>query len=122
MTGCFSTQAPKCSDEDVKITLNEIYTEHIETLKESGNPLLYMFISFIPSEMTSIESIRTAGYDEKIKMRSCKANVTFDNNQSAAIEYSIQLDEEDADNFYVEINTEFFEEMLKHSMMQNIMN
>jgi hypothetical protein len=61
-------------------------------------------------------------YDEKVKMRSCKADVTFENNQTASVEYSVQMDEEDSENFYVELNTEFLQALMQESMMRNILN
>lgn len=119
LTGCINSEPPKCSDDNVKETLREIYAE---LFVNAQNNFLAAFVQTLPKNIESISSIRPVAYDESVKLRSCKANVTFENNQSAAIEYTVQQDEENSEEYYVEMNTEFLEGLMQQSIMQNILN
>jgi hypothetical protein len=122
MTGCFNNEPPKCSDDDVQETLKSIYTQVLENVQNSGNPFLAGFTKSLPQGIQSLSSIRPVAYDEAVKIRSCKAEALFDNNQTAAIEYTVQTNEENSDDFYVELNTEFLEGLMQQSIMQGIFN
>ena len=119
MQGCFSSEPPKCSDENVQETLKGVYAQ---LFTNQQNILLSALMQNLPKSIDSLASIRAVAYDEKVKMRSCKADVTFENNQTASVEYSVQMDEEDSENFYVELNTEFLQALMQESMMRNILN
>ena len=116
LSGCFETQAPECSDEAVIETVKNIYTELPE--KNKDNPIAGMFMKTLPKSITSLDSIRPISYDENIKLRTCKAQATLENQQTIDLQYTVQTMEKDPDQFYVELNTDFLEGLL----MNNIMN
>ena len=120
MQGCFTSEPPKCSDDDVKVTLNEVYGQLFTNSQQ--NIFLAAFMKNLPKNIDSFSSIRATAYDETVKMRSCKADVTFENNQTATIEYSVQLNEENSDEFYVELNPDFLEGLMQQSFMQGILS
>lgn len=119
LTGCFTKEPPKCSDDDVKETLQGIYSDLIA---KSQNNFMAMFLQALPKEIDSFSSIRPVAYDEKVKIRTCKADVTFENNQTASIEYTVQLNEEENEEFYVELKTDFLEALVQQSIMQQMLN
>jgi len=121
LTGCFS-EAPKCSDAEVKETLKSVYLQVLDNINSSNNMFLAGFASSLPKAIESIDSIRTVAYDEKIELRQCKADVRFDNNQTASISYSVQVNEENSDEFYVELDTEFVEGLMQSNMMNGFFN
>jgi hypothetical protein len=121
LSGCFKSEAPKCSDKQVVELVEQIYTNQIQELQKS-NPLAAVFLAALPKKMVAIESARPVSYDEKIKLRSCKGVAKFDDNRTANIEYTVQLDEKNNDQFYVELKMDFLEGMAQQSMMDMIMN
>ena len=122
LTGCFNTQAPKCSDNEVKELVKNIYAEWVFNLEASDNPMLAMFLSSLPKGIDTLDSARATSYDKEIKLRKCKADVTFDNNTNATLMYTVQINEEESDNFYVELDSDSLEAIMQQSMMSNIYN
>jgi len=122
LSGCFNTQAPKCSDDAVQETLKDVYLKVLTNLQNSQNPFLAGFTQGLPKSIDTLSSIRAVSYDEAVKIRSCKADVSFDNNQTATLEYTVQLNEENNDEFYVELDTDFLEGLMQESIMQGIFN
>ncbi|MEO1938371.1 MAG: hypothetical protein ABGW85_07025 [Sulfurimonas sp.] len=118
LSGCFKSEAPKCSDPAVKGLVKDLYTESLQKL--SSNPMAAMFMGALPKEIVSISAVRPVAYDEKVNLRSCKAEAHFDNNVTANIEYTVQLSEENPEEFYVELDTAFMEGLMQQSMMQGI--
>ena len=116
LSGCLNTEAPECSDEDVVGTVKNIYAELPE--KNKDNPIAGMFMKTLPKSITSLESIRPVSYEENVKLRTCKAQATLENGQTIDIQYTVQSVENDSAQFYVELNTDFIENL----MMTNIMN
>jgi len=121
LTGCFKSEAPKCSDPKVTQLVEQIYTNQIAELKKS-NPLAAVFMAAIPQKIVRIESARPVKYEENIKLRSCKGVAVFEDNRTANIEYTVQLDEKKSDQFYVELKMDFLEGLAQQGMMDMIMN
>ena len=118
LTGCFQNEAPKCSDPAVKGLVKNLYQDSLKQL--SNNPMAIIFMGALPKEIVSITAVRPVAYDEKVHLRSCKAEARFDNNATANIEYTVQLSEENPEEFYVELDTAFMEGLMQQSMMQGI--
>jgi len=118
LTGCFKSEAPKCSDPAVKSLVKNLYQDSLQKLQT--NPMAVIFIAALPKEIQSITAVRPVAYDEKVNLRSCKAEAHFDNNVTANIEYTVQLSEENPEEFYVELDTTFMEGLMQQSMMQGI--
>ena len=121
VTGCFNNEPPKCSDKEVEVSVKKLYIQVLGNIKKSNNPFLLGFMQKLPQNIQSLSSIRAVAYEEKIKMRSCKAEAIFENNQTASIKFTIQTNEEN-DDFYVELDTEFLEGLMQESIMQGIFN
>ena len=120
LSGCLQTEAPKCSDSDVTGLVEQIYAEHIEELKKD-NPMAAMYVEMVPKKIVKIDSARAMRYDKEVKLRECKAVAYFENNQSSDIEYTVQLDEQDESQFYVELDLDFLEDLLKSGLWKNIL-
>ncbi len=120
LSGCFKSEAPKCSDTDVKGVVQDLYKDSLQKL--SNNPMAAIFMGALPKEIVSISAVRPVAYDEKVNLRSCKAEAHFDNNVTANIEYTVQLNEENQEEFYVELDTDFIEGLMQQSMMQEMFN
>ena len=118
-SGCLSSEAPKCSSDEAIESVKSLYIDMQENVK--SNPYAALFASSLPKEMTSIESIRPVSYDENIKMRSCKATAKLENGSEIDIEYTIQLNEENSDEYYVELSSSFLEALMMQNMMKSIM-
>lgn len=116
-TGCLNSEAPECSDSDVKETVKSIYSEIPE--KNKDNPISGMLLNALPKSITSLESIRPISYDEKVKLRTCKAQATFENGQTADLQYTVQSVESKDEQFYVEIDTGFIEGLMMQNIMKN---
>lgn len=116
LSGCFN-ETVECSDESVQQTIEEIYVEQIQS--GQNNPLLATMTKNLPN-IDSIDAIRPASYDDAIKLRECKAVMHFDNGNKVDIAYSIQTNEENSDEFYVELDTTFLEGLLMSSIMQGL--
>jgi len=121
LTGCTDDTAPKCSDKDVKNTIKNIYKEWSNNINNSDNPMFYIFKGNIPNSIISFDSPRTMAYDEEIKLRTCKIGITLDDDTTAIFGYTVQLNEEDLSNFYVEIDEKSLEEIAQASLMKNLM-
>ena len=67
-----------------------------------------------------MNSVRAISYDEVVKLRTCRAEAVFDTNQTANIEFTVQLNEENSDEFYVDLDTEFVEGLMQQSLMQGM--
>ncbi|WP_353662382.1 hypothetical protein [Hydrogenimonas sp. SS33] len=119
--GCFKSEAPKCSDPQVIGLVKQIYAENVAEMAKT-NPMFAIFKEAIPSQIVSIDSARPVKYDENIKLRSCKAVARFDDNRTANIEYTVQLDEKKSDQFYVEMKFDFLQGLAQQGMMQKIMH
>ncbi|MFT7003918.1 MAG: hypothetical protein ACJAWW_001270 [Sulfurimonas sp.] len=120
MTGCFNSEAPKCSNKDVQETVKGLYTQLLDNT--SKNVLLSGLMGDLPKNITNMSSIRAVSYDETVKLRTCKADVQLDTNQSIQISYTVQLNEEDSDTFYVELDSGFLEGLVQKTMMKTIFN
>lgn len=116
LSGCLN-ETVKCSDESVQQTIKEIYVEQIQS--GQNNPLLATMTKNLPN-IESIDSIRPASYDDEIKLRECKAVIHFDNGSTTDVAYSVQENEENSDEFYVELDTTFVESLLMSSIMQGL--
>ena len=119
LSGCLQQEAPKCSDSDVKELVKEIYAENLVNLQKE-NPFAAMFIGTLPKKIVRIDSTRPVKYEENIKLRTCKGVAYFEDNRSANIEYTVQLDEKNADQYYVELDLSFLDGLAKQGMMENI--
>ena len=119
--GCFKSEAPKCSDPQVVGMVKQIYHENIAEMAEA-NPMFAVIKGAIPDRSVSIESARPVAYDEKIDLRSCRAVARFDDNRTANIEYTVQLDEKKSDQFYVELKLDFVQGLAQQGIMQKMMN
>lgn len=120
LSGCFKSEAPKCSDPQVVKLVEQLYAQQIEDLKKN-NPLAAMFITAMPQKMVRIDSARPVKYDENVKLRSCKGEAVFDDNRTANIEYTVQLDEKNHDQFYVELKMDFIQGLAQQGMMEMMM-
>lgn len=120
MTGCFNTDAPKCSNDDVQETVKQVYENVLENAQNSDNIILAGFTKSLPTSITELSSFRAVAYDKSVKLRTCKADALFDTNQTIEISYTVQLDEEDSDQFYVELDTEFMETLMQQNIMREV--
>ncbi len=120
-TGCFNTEAPKCSDKEVTSLLKETYTQWRENMEKSGNPLMAVYSVMLPKKIVNIDAPRASAYDPNIKLRSCKAEVTFDNNITGTLAYTVQIDEKDSDQFYLELDSDSLTALLQQSLMGNVL-
>jgi len=121
LNGCMeSKEAPSCSEEQVKAMVKEIYLKH---MKEGGkdNILAQVFLSAAPQHIVMLKSARAVAYDEKIMLRSCKAEAVFDGNRTSNIAYTVQLDENDKDKMYVELQLDFLETLMQQGLMNQFM-
>ena len=121
LTGCFKSEAPKCSDPEVVKLVEQIYENQMQELQKS-NPLAAIFLATLPKRIVAIESARPVKYDENIKLRSCKGVAHFEDNRTANIEYTVQLDEMNGDQFYVELQMGFLEGLAQQGMMNMMLN
>ncbi len=122
MSGCMETkEVPSCADVQVEKMLKEIYAKHI---KETGsaNIIAQMFLASVPKQILKLDSARAVAYDDKIMLRSCKAEATLEGNVTTAIEYSVQLDEKNKEQMYVELKLDFLEGLMQQGMMNQLMN
>ena len=119
--GCFKSEAPKCSDPQVVDMVKKIYHENIAEMADA-NPMFAIFKEAIPDRIVSIDSARPVSYDEKVDLRSCKAIAHFDDNRTANIEYTVQLDEKNKDQFYVELKLDFVQGLAQQGIMQKMMH
>ncbi|MFA5232941.1 MAG: hypothetical protein WC390_00970 [Sulfurimonas sp.] len=116
LNGCFD-ETVKCSDEMVKETIKEIYTEQIQS--GASNPLLAAMSANFPN-LISIESIRPISYNKEVKMRECKAVMHFENETTADLSYTIQTNEDNGDDYYIELDKAFLESLIMSSMMSGL--
>jgi len=120
LAGCLNTETPECSDEDVVETVKNIYSEIPE--KNKDNPIAGMFAKTLPKSITALESIRAISYDENVKLRTCKSQVTFENGQTADLQFTVQSLEKNDGEFYVELDTGFIEGLMMQNIMKNSAN
>lgn len=132
LAGCAEKDI-KCSDDDVRELVEEIYTKQIRGMdtkkiqKEDVSLLNFQNILLAGmlkklSEFDHISSIRAISYDDKVKLRRCKAIMHFKDETKTDFSYTVQIDEEDSDKFYVELDTEFLQSLLTQNMFKNIMD
>ncbi len=122
LNGCFESQeAPSCSDGRVTEMVQQIYADH---MKSAGGENIFaqVFLAAAPGRIAKIDVARAVAYDEKLKLRSCKAEATFENNATSPIEYTVQLDEKDPEQMYIELKLDFLEQLMQQGMMQQFMN
>lgn len=117
--GCFQSDAPKCSDIKVKTVVKNVYAKQISSLANE-NPMAAIFADALPKKIVRIDSARPLKYEENIKLRTCKGVAYFDDNRSADIEYTVQLDEKNSDKFYVELKMDFLEDVAKEGILQHM--
>ena len=122
LTGCFNTDTPKCSDAEVTGLVQEIYTGWVKNVENAQNPMLAMFLKNLPQKITDISSARATSYEKEIKLRTCKADIDFENNTTSTLVYTVQITEEDKENFYVELDSDSLETIMQQSMMSNFYN
>ena len=120
LNGCFKTEAPQCSSEEVTGMVQQIYGKHMKDMGED-NILAQVLFATVPKKISKIDSARAVSYDENIHLRSCKAQAYFESNTTAPIEYTVQLDEKDSDQIYVELKMDFVEDLAQQGMMNQIM-
>lgn len=120
LNGCFKTEAPKCSSESVTGLVQEIYEKHMKSMEEE-NIFAQVLLGTVPKKIIQIDSARPVAYDENIHLRSCKAQAHFEHNTTAPIEYTVQLDEKNSDQIYVELKMDFVEDLAQKNMMNQIM-
>jgi hypothetical protein len=118
--GCFRSEAPQCSDPQVVRLVEESYAEQVGALQRS-NPLAAVFLSMLPKKMVALESPRPVKYEENIRLRSCKAVARFDDNRTADIRYTVQLDERNSDHVYVELKMDFLEGLAQQSIQEEML-
>jgi len=118
LSGCLENEAPKCSNPAVKALVKDLYQESVKELE--NNPMAAIFMTTLPKEISSVSTVRAVAYDEKVNLRHCKAQAHFDNNISTNISYTVQLSEENPEEFYVELDTTFMEGLMQQSMMQEM--
>ena len=118
LSGCFKSEVPKCSDEQVVKLVSNIYAENISDIE--NNPFVKMIGPVLPKRIVRIESARPVKYDENIKLRSCKGIAYFDDNRTATIEYTVQLDEKDSSQFYVELKMDFLEGLVQEGVLKHL--
>lgn len=114
--GCFSNEVAKCSDDSVKELVGKIYSEQING--ESANPMLAAISKNFPA-LSSLESIRAISYDKEVNNRGCKAVMHFEDGSTVDLSYSVQADEEDSSNIYVELDTSFLQGLIMSAMMKS---
>ncbi len=117
-SGCFNNEPPKCSDEGVKQTLKDLYTRWTDP--NSKEKLLVS--ALLPQTISEISSFRSVSYDKETKLRSCKASAKFQNGSEAAIEYTVQTNEEDSSQYYVELSADFLQSLIMNSAMSKFTN
>ena len=121
LSGCMeSKEAPSCSNEQIKIMVKEIYVKHLKD-SAKGNMLAQVYLSTVPKHIVKLESARAVAYDEKIMLRSCKAEAVFEGNTTANIAYTVQLDENNKDKMYVELQLDFLESLMQQGLMNQFM-
>ncbi len=120
LNGCFNTEAPKCSDEKIEKMVKEIYADHVKTLS-TENILAQLLLVTVPKKIVKLDAARPVSYDEKITLRSCKANATFETNITVPVEYTVQLDEKNKEQIYVELKLDFLEDLAQQGMMDQFM-
>jgi len=120
LNGCMEKEAPKCSTTEVKNTVKKIYSQQMEKMKD--NILMIAFMGTVPKTITSVDSIRAVAYDETVGLRSCKAEATLGEGLKSPIEYTVQLDEKNSNQFYVELQMDFIETLAQQGMMNKFMN
>lgn len=120
LSGCFKTEAPKCSDQEIQESVKEVYGNINNNIQNSDNTFLSGFSQVLPHKILSLESFRAIAYDKEIKLRSCKAQATFDTNQTLELNYTVQLSEEDSNEYYVELDTVFLETLIQQNLMREV--
>jgi len=109
---------PKCSDEAVLSLLPELYGSMRQSSIESAgwNDILLASVG-LPQSIERIELARSTGYKRSIKLRSCSANAIFAvNNQKEItinISYSVQLNEQNSEEFFVILEPDFISTLNK---------
>lgn len=83
--------------------------------------MLVMFKDTLPDNIVAISSTRAVSYDKEIKLRHCKADVSLDNDTSSSLLYSVQVDEEDTDNFYVELDSDSLGTIAQQATMRQLL-
>ena len=120
LQGCFEKEAPQCSDEAIITTVQELYAEHMQK-NDNTNILAQVLMASVPKKILSIHSARAVAYKENIHLRSCKAEAVMEGNITSSIEYTVQLDEKNDDQFYIELDMEFIETLAQQGMMNQFM-
>lgn len=120
LNGCFETEAPECSSEQVTGMVQEIYEKQ---MKEMGgdNILTQVLFATVPKKIIKVDTARPVAYDENIHLRSCKASATLEGNITSPIEYTVQLDEKNSDQIYVELKMDFVEDLAQQGIMNEVM-
>ena len=109
---------PKCSDESVLSLLPELYgSMRKSTIESAGwNDIVLVSVG-LPQSIERIEMARSTGYKSSIKLRSCNANAIFAvNNQkeiTVNISYSVQLSEQNSEEFFVILEPDFISTLNK---------
>ena len=90
MNGCMESEAPKCSNDEVIKTVKNLYSGKVEEMGK--NIFTQVLLASIPKEMTGVTSTRAVPYDEKVHLRTCKAEAEL-GAAKIPIEYTVQLTE-----------------------------
>jgi len=107
----FEKTPPKCSDKETINSLKKIY---ININKQQSK------VTKLPKSIKSLNSIRATSYNRDIALRGCKALVKLSNDTELNMQYTVQLDETNSDNFYVEIEQSFISNLIAQSYLKNL--
>ena len=99
--------APKCSDEDSIQLIKKTYENKYLKQFKKNYPERFKKLNF-PKSIKSLHNIRTTNYNKNIELRNCIAIVVFKNGMQSNIKYKLQLDETNKDNFYLNIDNNFY--------------
>jgi len=117
-SGC-STDTPKCSDVRVKTKVINTYKKWKDELNNTKNPLFEIFLKGKIPNLLVLKNARAISYNKEIKLRECKAEAIFDNNQTWTIHYTVQNSEENPRDFYVEISKKSLDKVAKESIVES---
>ena len=108
---------PKCSDESVLSLVHVLYGKmRTSAIESAGWDNVLLTAAGFPKSIVRIELPHSTRYDSAIKLRSCSANAIFTVNKmfskdqkeiSVNISYSVQLNEQNNEEFFVILEPDF---------------
>jgi len=127
ITGCGDTniskkEAPLCSDTKIIDTLKKTYYERVQKIKKNpGRGITTrIFVMAVPEKMIDITSARSVEYKENINLRSCKAKVFMGKDITLPVEYTVQADEKNSEQIYVDLNMNFLQGTVQPSILKRL--